>query len=173
MCRILLNTKVEAVATSHRQGWDPSHHRLISCLGYKDFFGDQFVNYKPFQSYHSVRMNFVFFILQQPFYEATPAKFEVTWSVDSCWCGRVVLLLSILMKSHWRQIRRTGNAGPCLKNATALWSIICKVWLHREVTSKSKFKHVLKLSACLSGESPYPYLSTPFAHHWAPSSGDP
>lgn len=66
-------------------------------IGHKDFFGDQFVNCKPFLSHHSVRMDFVFFIPPPPFYEGTRAEFEA--SLDSCWYGRVVLLFSIVVKT--------------------------------------------------------------------------
>ena len=59
-------------------------------IGHKDFFGDQFVNSRPFTSHHNVRMDFVFFIPPPPFYEGTRADFEA--SLDSCWYGRVVLL---------------------------------------------------------------------------------
>jgi hypothetical protein len=37
-------------------------------IGHKDFFGEQFVNCRPFRSHHEqVRMDFVFFIPPPPF----------------------------------------------------------------------------------------------------------
>jgi hypothetical protein len=75
-------------------------------IGHKDFFGEQFVNCKPFPSHHSVRMDFVFFIPPPPFYEGTRAEFEV--SMDSCWYGRVVLLFSMLVKTDQKD--RNGRS---------------------------------------------------------------
>ena len=64
--------------------------------GHKDFFGDQFVNCEPFPSYCSVRMDFVFFIQPQHFYNGTSIEFYT--SLDSCGYGRFVLLFSIPVK---------------------------------------------------------------------------
>ena len=43
----------------------------VTHKGQKDFFGEQFVNCRPFPSHHNVRMDFVFFIPPPPFYEGT------------------------------------------------------------------------------------------------------
>ena len=59
-------------------------------IGHKDFFGEQFVNCRPFRSHHEeVLMDFVFFIPPPPFFEGTRAEIDAT--LDSCWYGRVLL----------------------------------------------------------------------------------
>jgi hypothetical protein len=63
-------------------------------IGHKDFFGDQFVNCRPFRSHHQqVRMDFVFFIPPPPFFEGGRAEFDAT--LENCWYWRVVLLFRI------------------------------------------------------------------------------
>ncbi len=67
-------------------------------IGHKDFFGEQFVNCRPFRSHHEqVLMDFVFFIPPPPFFEGTRAEFVVT--LDSCWYGCVLLLFPIWVKT--------------------------------------------------------------------------
>ncbi len=73
-------------------------------IGHKDFFGEQFVNCRPFRSHHDqVRMDFVFFIPPRappPFFEGTRAEFEFT--LDNCWYWRVVLLFRIRVKTDMK-----------------------------------------------------------------------
>ncbi len=48
-------------------------------IGHKDFFGEQFVNCRPFRSHHEqVRMNYAFFVPPPPFFEGTRAELNVT-----------------------------------------------------------------------------------------------
>ncbi len=69
---------------------------LIS--GTSTFFGEQFVNCRPFRSHHQqVRMDFVFFIPPPPFFEGTRAEFDVT--LYYYWYWRVVLLFRIRVKT--------------------------------------------------------------------------
>ena len=67
-------------------------------IGHKDFFGEQFVNCRPFRSHHEeVRMDFVLFIPPPPFFEGTRAEFDAT--LDSCWYGRVLLLFRMRVRT--------------------------------------------------------------------------
>ena len=67
-------------------------------IGHKDFFGEQFVNCRPFRSHHEqVRMDFVFFIPPPPFFEGKRSEFDAT--LDTCWYGRVMLLLRMRVKT--------------------------------------------------------------------------
>jgi hypothetical protein len=67
-------------------------------IGHKDFFGEQFVNCRPFRSHHEqVRMDFVFFIPPPPFFEGKRSEFDAT--LDTCWYGRVMLLFRIRVKT--------------------------------------------------------------------------
>ena len=85
-----------AVATGHVRPEIQVFSRMD--IGHKDFLGQQFVNCRPFRSHHEhVRMDFVFFVPQPPFFEGIRAEFDVT--LDNCWYGRVVLLFRILVKT--------------------------------------------------------------------------
>ena len=67
-------------------------------FGHTDFFGEQFVNCRPFGSHHEqVRMDFVFSIPPPPFFEGTRAEFDAT--LDSCWYGRVLQLFRMRVKT--------------------------------------------------------------------------
>jgi hypothetical protein len=67
-------------------------------IGHKDFFGEQFVNCRPFRSHHEeVRMDYVLFIPPPPFFEGTRAEFDAT--LDSCWYGRVLLLFRMRVRT--------------------------------------------------------------------------
>jgi hypothetical protein len=80
-------------------------------IGHKDFFGEQFVNCRPFRSHHEqVRMDFVFFIPPPPFFVGTRAEFDVT--LDNCWYGRVLLLFRIRVKTD----EKDGNGRSVLKD---------------------------------------------------------
>jgi hypothetical protein len=57
-----------------------------------DFFGEKFVNCRPFRSHHDpVKMDFVFFIPPPPFFEGNQAEFDVTVITAgmgaSLWCS--------------------------------------------------------------------------------------
>jgi hypothetical protein len=86
-------------------------------IGNKDFFGEQFVNCRPFGSHHEqVLMDFVFqvFIPPPPFFEGTCAKFDVT--LENCWYGRVLLLFCIRVKTdtkdqHGRSVLMDCNCA--------------------------------------------------------------
>ena len=67
-------------------------------IGHKDFFGEQFVNCRPFRSHHEeVRMDYVFFIPPPPFFEGTRVEFADP-TIEDCWYGRVALLCRIRVK---------------------------------------------------------------------------
>ena len=67
-------------------------------IGHKDFFGEHFVNCRPFRRHHEeVRMDCVLCIPPRPCFEGTRAEFDAT--LDSCWYGRVLLLFRILVKT--------------------------------------------------------------------------
>jgi hypothetical protein len=67
-------------------------------IGHKDFFGEKFVNCRPFTSHpEQVLMDFVLFIPPPPFFEGTRAKFDA--SLESCWYWRVLLLFRIRVKT--------------------------------------------------------------------------
>ena len=67
-------------------------------IGHKGFFGEQFVNCRPFRSHHEeVRMDYVLFIPPPPFLEGTRAEFDAT--LDSCWYGCVLLLFRLRVKT--------------------------------------------------------------------------
>ena len=90
-------------------GSEPS--ALTNCascpLGHKDFFGEQFVNCRPFRSHHEqVRRDFVFFNPPPPFFEGTRAEFDAT--LDSCGYGRVLLLFRMRVKTD----EKIEKAGP-------------------------------------------------------------
>jgi hypothetical protein len=92
-------------------------------IGHKDFFGEQFVNCRPFKS--QVRMDFVFFIPPPPFFEGTRADFDVT--LDSCWYGRVLLLFRIRVKTE----EKDRKVGPFCLSVVRLRRKRCPVTLTR------------------------------------------
>jgi hypothetical protein len=98
--RLIRRVQRRAGSQGGGRGRDRSENQVLSRLdtGHKDFFGEKFVNCRPFRSHHKdVRMELVLLIHQPPFLEGTRAEFEVT--LDSCWYGCVLLLLRIRVKT--------------------------------------------------------------------------
>jgi len=98
--RLLRRVQQRAGARGGGRGGERPEIYVFSRLdiGHKDFFGEQFVNCRPFRSHHDqVRMDLVFFIPPPPFFKGTRAEFDVT--LDNCWYGRVVLLFRIRVKT--------------------------------------------------------------------------
>ncbi len=88
------------------------HGLVVLVNGPEHFFGEQFVNCRPFRSHHEqVRMDFVFFIPPPPFFEGIRAEFDVT--LDSCWYGRVLLLFRIRVKTDEKDTKGRSVLMDC------------------------------------------------------------
>ena len=66
---------------------------LIS--GTRTFFGEQFVNCRPFRSHHEKLRP------PPPFFEGTRTEFDAT--LDSCWYGRVLLLFRMQVRTDEKE----------------------------------------------------------------------